>query len=61
MTNIIHTWRRERKGTLRGAGDVTGKTIVDISNPVTPDYSGLALGFTTSAATARARRPPCAR
>jgi len=23
---------------------------VDISNPVTPDYSGLALGFTTSAA-----------
>jgi predicted dinucleotide-binding enzyme len=35
---------------LRGAGDVTGKTIVDISNPVTPDYSGLALGFSTSAA-----------
>ncbi len=35
---------------LRGAGDVTGKTIVDISKPVTPDYSGLALGFTTSAA-----------
>ena len=35
---------------LRGAGDVTGKTIVDISNLVTPDYSGLALGFTTSAA-----------
>ena len=31
-------------------GDVTGKTIVDISNPVTPDYSGLALGFRTSAA-----------
>ena len=35
---------------LRGAGDVTGKTIVDISNPVTPDYSGLAFGFSTSAA-----------
>src|SRR5688572_19985215 len=34
---------------LRGAGDVTGKTIVDISNPVTPDYSGLAFGFSTSA------------
>jgi 8-hydroxy-5-deazaflavin:NADPH oxidoreductase len=27
---------------LRGAGDVTGKTVVDISNPVTPDYSALA-------------------
>jgi predicted dinucleotide-binding enzyme len=35
---------------LRGAGDVTGKTVVDISNPVTPDYSALALGFSTSAA-----------
>jgi 8-hydroxy-5-deazaflavin:NADPH oxidoreductase len=35
---------------LRGAGDVTGKTIVDISNPVTPGYSALALGFSTSAA-----------
>lgn len=29
---------------------MTGKTIVDISNPVTPDYSALALGFSTSAA-----------
>ena len=27
-----------------------GKIVVDISNPVTADYSGLALGFTTSAA-----------
>jgi 8-hydroxy-5-deazaflavin:NADPH oxidoreductase len=35
---------------IRGAGDVTGKTVVDISNPVTPDYSALALGFSTSAA-----------
>jgi predicted dinucleotide-binding enzyme len=35
---------------LRSAGDVTGITVVDISNPVTPDYSGLALGFSTSAA-----------
>jgi hypothetical protein len=35
---------------LRGAGDLTGKTLVDITNPVTPDYSALALGFSTSAA-----------
>jgi 8-hydroxy-5-deazaflavin:NADPH oxidoreductase len=35
---------------LRGAGDLTGRTIVDISNPVTPDYSALAVGFSTSAA-----------
>jgi predicted dinucleotide-binding enzyme len=30
--------------------DLRGKTVVDISNPVTPDYSGLKLGHTTSAA-----------
>ena len=30
--------------------DLSGKTVVDISNPVTPDYSGLKLGHTTSAA-----------
>jgi predicted dinucleotide-binding enzyme len=35
---------------LRGAGDLNGKTVVDISNPVTADYSGLVLGFSTSAA-----------
>lgn len=30
--------------------NLAGKTVVDISNPVTPDYSGLKLGHTTSAA-----------
>lgn len=30
--------------------DLRGKTVVDISNPITPDYSGLKLGHTTSAA-----------
>lgn len=30
--------------------DLRGKTVVDISNPITPDYSGLTLGHTTSAA-----------
>lgn len=36
--------------TLAEAGDVDGKTIVDITNPLTADYSGLAIGHTTSAA-----------
>jgi len=35
---------------LKAAGDIAGKVIVDISNPVTPDFKGLALGHTTSAA-----------
>ena len=47
-----------------GLGDATGETIVDITDPVTPDYFGLALGFSTSAAEeiqTRTRWPPCAR
>lgn len=35
---------------LRGAGDVTGKTVVDITNPLKADMSGLVLGYSTSAA-----------
>ena len=46
---------------LGGAGDVTGKTIVDISNPVTPDYSALALGFSTSAAEEIQKAAPTAK
>ena len=35
---------------LRAAGDLAGTTVVDISNPGKPDFSGLAVGLTTSAA-----------
>mgnify|MGYP002653167167 CR=1 FL=1 len=35
---------------LKGAGDLTGKIVVDISNPITPDYKALVVGHTTSAA-----------
>jgi 8-hydroxy-5-deazaflavin:NADPH oxidoreductase len=34
---------------LRAAGDLAGKTVIDISNPLTADMSGLSLGHTTSA------------
>lgn len=36
--------------TLAAAGDLTGKIIVDITNPMTPDFSGLAIGHVTAAA-----------
>ncbi len=36
--------------TVAAAGGLAGKTVLDISNPVTPDFSGLTLGHTTSAA-----------
>jgi 8-hydroxy-5-deazaflavin:NADPH oxidoreductase len=35
---------------LAALPELKGKIVVDISNPVKPDYSGLALGFSTSAA-----------
>ncbi len=36
--------------TLKVAGDLSNKIIIDISNPITPDFQGLLLGHTTSAA-----------
>jgi NADPH-dependent F420 reductase len=35
---------------LREAGDLSGKILIDISNPITADYKELLLGHTTSAA-----------
>jgi predicted dinucleotide-binding enzyme len=35
---------------LRASGSLDGKTVIEISNPVKPDMSGLAVGLTTSAA-----------
>lgn len=34
---------------LRTAGDLTGKILIDVLNPLLPDLSGLALGTNTSA------------
>jgi len=35
--------------TLAAAGDLSGKAIIDITNPLTPDYTGLTIGHSTSA------------
>lgn len=35
---------------LRGAGDTRGKTVIDITNPLNEEMSGLTVGFTSSAA-----------
>ena len=40
---------------------LAGKVVVDISNPVRPDFSGLALGFDTSAAEEIQKAAPGAR
>ena len=35
--------------TLKAAGDLSKKIIIDISNPITPDFQSLLIGHTTSA------------
>lgn len=41
--------------------DLAGKTVVDMTNPITADFSGLKLGHTTSAAEELQRAAPAAR
>lgn len=36
--------------TIAAAGGLAGKTVIDLTNPMTNDYTGLTLGHTTSAA-----------
>ena len=43
---------------LRSVGDLAGKTVIDITNPLTPDYMGLTLGHSTSAGEEIARAVP---
>lgn len=46
---------------LAGIADFTGKVVVDATNPVTEDFSGLQLGYTTSAAEEIAKALPGSR
>jgi predicted dinucleotide-binding enzyme len=46
---------------VAAAGNLTGKTVIDCTNPLLPDLSGLAVGFTTSAAEEIAKLIPGAR
>lgn len=43
---------------LSQAGSLAGKVVIDCTNPLTPDRSGLAIGHTTSAAEELARMAP---
>lgn len=47
--------------TIAAAGGLAGKTVVDISNPLTADYMSLTLGHTTSAAEEIQKLAPKAR
>jgi 8-hydroxy-5-deazaflavin:NADPH oxidoreductase len=47
---ILAVYYQKMEETISAAGDLTGKILVDISNPITEDFKGLLIGHTTSAA-----------
>ena len=47
---IVATGYADAVAALSAAGDLAGTVIIDITNPLTADYTGLTLGHTTSAA-----------
>jgi NADPH-dependent F420 reductase len=46
---------------IAAAGDLSGKVLVDITNPMTADYAALTIGHTTSAAEEIQRLAPTAK
>lgn len=55
---VLATGYADAVDALRAVGDLSGKVVVDITNPLTPDYMGLTLGHTTSAAEEIAKAVP---
>lgn len=47
---IVATGYGDAVAALRSVGDLDGKVVIDITNPLTSDYMGLAIGHDTSAA-----------
>lgn len=55
---ILATGYADAVDALRAAGDLQGKVVVDITNPLTADNMGLTLGHSTSAAEEIAKAVP---
>jgi predicted dinucleotide-binding enzyme len=55
---IVATAYADSVSAIHSLGDVTGKVLIDISNPLTADYMGLTLGHSTSAAEEIAKAAP---
>ena len=58
---ILATYYGDVADALGAAGDLSGKTVIDITNPVTTDMSGLVVGHTSSAAEEIQKAVPTAR
>ena len=55
---IVATPYESAVESLRALGDLNGKVVIDITNPLTPDYMGLTIGHDTSAAEEIAKAVP---
>jgi predicted dinucleotide-binding enzyme len=55
---ILATGYDDAVHALRSLGSLEGKVVIDITNPLTADYMGLTVGFTTSAAEEIAKAVP---
>ncbi len=55
---VLATAYADAVGALQAVGDLHGKVVVDITNPLTADYMGLTLGHSTSAAEEIAKAVP---
>lgn len=55
---IVATGYADAVPALRALGDLRGKVVIDITNPLTADYMGLTLGHSTSAAEEIAKAIP---
>lgn len=55
---VLATGYADALSALRSVGDLQGKVVIDITNPLTADYMGLTLGHSTSAAEEIAKALP---
>jgi predicted dinucleotide-binding enzyme len=55
---VLATGYADAVAALQSVGDLQGKVVVDITNPLTADYMGLTLGHSTSASEEIAKAVP---
>ena len=55
---ILATGYADAVDALQAVGDLKGKVVIDITNPLTADYMGLTIGHSTSAAEEIAKAVP---
>ena len=55
---VLATGYESAAAALNAVGDLQGKVVIDITNPLTADYMGLTLGYSTSSAEEIAKAVP---